>query len=700
MENLVHRVVETWAHWSALIEAFYKDHTGLVNLIGLLVAAASAWFAYCAIRTPRQNIHPRLPALLNSSQRIELLEKIQRERVDPYLSQGLRQVTRIDLRLAETPDAVQPKLRIYASRESGIDVEGPIQGPIQSVFRQMASGRLLILGEPGTGKTNILMELAQSLIADAKVDESSPIPIVFSLPRWTLGKGSRTLVQWLEDDIHVEYGCSLAVAETLVQQEGILPLLDGLDEVAEGRRASCVDAIHTYLRERNLGRVVVCCRMEEYEKLPKLELGAAVRLEKLTRQDVEREISKPHLGCVREALRADPQLWEVVDTPLWLHVLYCAARVKPPSGSRNLRPTDRLYARYVEYALGRNPEGSPRRRTTREPLLRYLVWLAAEMRRRNQTQFALEEMDFSLLASERTRWAALWSELLTIALIFGPIGALGAGLVGGLMFGLIGGLVGGLSLVLIGGLVVRLSRGLLVWRKNPEVAEELCFSWRSGIFGFRYGLRYGLIAGLIAGLGGGLMLGLVVGLDDGLITGLSAGLSLGLSVGLSLVLLAGLMFGLEAALETRSMSVRLAPNRGTQRSLHHAMTIAGGAVALVLSVGLLMVDGFHLLAPRFLGITQAALACLLLWGLALGFKKGGFFALQHYTIRLFLWRQGVVPLRYVRFLNEAVERLFLIRRGGSYEFFHLTFRDFMARAFDAKGSVVEIQEARAGGLKT
>jgi hypothetical protein len=65
----------------------------------------------------------------------------------------------------------------------------------------------------------------------------------------------------------------------------------------------------------------------------------------------------------------------------------------------------------------------------------------------------------------------------------------------------------------------------------------------------------------------------------------------------------------------------------------------------------------------------------------LAFAKGGGFALRHYALRLLLWCQGVAPLRYVRFLNEAAQRLFLIRRGGNYEFFHLTFRDYMATAY-------------------
>jgi hypothetical protein len=65
----------------------------------------------------------------------------------------------------------------------------------------------------------------------------------------------------------------------------------------------------------------------------------------------------------------------------------------------------------------------------------------------------------------------------------------------------------------------------------------------------------------------------------------------------------------------------------------------------------------------------------------LGGEKGGWFALRHYVVRFLLWRKGRIPFAYTRFLNEAVDRLFLTRRGGSYEFIHLTFRDYMAARY-------------------
>jgi predicted NACHT family NTPase len=191
------------------------------------------------------------------------------------------------MKLTEKLDAVRPGLWIHRITESGPPEERRTEDDIQAIFKQ-ANGRLLILGEPGTGKTNLLMELAEGLIAEARRDEKRPIPIVFSLPRWTLGGRERTLAEWMIDDLDDDnqYGLSRETAEVVVRQNKITPLLDGLDEVTEEHRAACVDAIHPYQQDRDRGELAVCCRVAEYESLPKLTLRTAIRVEKLTRAEV------------------------------------------------------------------------------------------------------------------------------------------------------------------------------------------------------------------------------------------------------------------------------------------------------------------------------------------------------------------------------------------------------------------------------
>ncbi len=52
------------------------------------------------------------------------------------------------------------------------------QGPIPDIFKQTAEGRRLILCEPGTGKTNFWLELANRLITGAKREE-----VLWRVPR-------------------------------------------------------------------------------------------------------------------------------------------------------------------------------------------------------------------------------------------------------------------------------------------------------------------------------------------------------------------------------------------------------------------------------------------------------------------------------------------------------------------------------------
>src|SRR5205823_7006870 len=68
----------------------------------------------------------------------------------------------------------------------------------------------------------------------------------------------------------------------------------------------------------------------------------------------------------------------------------------------------------------------------------------------------------------------------------------------------------------------------------------------------------------------------------------------------------------------------------------------------------------------------------LLSGLFLGLTNGGGVYLQHYVLRYILWRSGAMPWHYVRFLEEASERILLQKVGGGYRFIHPLFLDYFA----------------------
>jgi hypothetical protein len=68
----------------------------------------------------------------------------------------------------------------------------------------------------------------------------------------------------------------------------------------------------------------------------------------------------------------------------------------------------------------------------------------------------------------------------------------------------------------------------------------------------------------------------------------------------------------------------------------------------------------------------------LIFALIFGLISGGLFALKNAILRLSLLQSRSAPLRYVTFLNEAKDLLFLRQVGGGYIFTHRLLRDYFA----------------------
>ena len=642
-------------------------------------------------RRDRKQEDPVLPGA--DRDRTAMLAKIRANWVTPWLESDLYQKARVELQLTEREDAVQTRIHRYnqTDRETGPEI--PRDKPIEEIFDE-AAGQLLILGEPGTGKSTKLIELARALLdraVNAQVSSegnsasgssavsSKPIPVILNLSSWT--KKRAALGEWIQSELVSLYGVSRPRVRQWVEGADVVPLLDGLDEVAADQRAACVEAINTCRRERGLQPMAVCCRLEEYRKLPvPLDLSGAVAVEPLRRDEVESYLDKhgSKLQRVRQALRDDPELWDLMDTPLMLTVLFLASGAEGDEARSEPDPRRRLYLRFVRKMFG----GPRTRRFGEKKALRWLGWLAAQLVNRDQIPFALEDLDLEWLPSRRARRAA--------SVIFGLGVGLGVGLVGGLVLGLVFGLIGGLVFGLIGGRV----------------------------FGLVFGLGGGLFFGLGLGLVGGVVFGLgarkrsfdpvdALGLDwrrlpQALVFGLVGGLFFGLFFGLFGGLFGGVVFGLGAILRPVAVSERSAANEGTSRSLRYALRISSAGVVLAIAMAwLLSTEGAisdvvqavfwfrpWLVAWADSDAVQAAFwfaPVLVAWAaVLLALNKGGFFVLRHWAVRAQLQRLDLAPRHYVQFLDEAAAMLFLRKPGGAYQFFHVTFRDFAAETYGAE----------------
>ena len=335
---------------------------------------------------------------------------------------------RIPLALEERPGAAPLPIALQYQELRRPPRALPPGAPIAEVFDALG-GALLILGAPGAGKTTLLRELCLALLDRAEADAGHPVPAIFNLSSWAARR--EPLERWLVGELRGLYGVPRKTAERWVAERAILPLLDGLDEVAGPAREDCVGKINAYRGER--GRpIAVCSRIDEYDALtPRLRLGAAVAVLPLADAQVDAYLAAGggRLAGLRAMGEGDERLREIMRAPLMLGVANTgvAALSTPQTGQG--WPTA-LWEAYLTVVLSRraaiDPEG-------RRALLRRLRGLARLMLNQGQSVFLIERIQPEWLPS-RWLFALAWagSIILGLALLLGTMTLLGA-LVGALL---------------------------------------------------------------------------------------------------------------------------------------------------------------------------------------------------------------------------------------------------------------------------
>jgi hypothetical protein len=187
-----------------------------------------------------------------------------------------------------------------------------------------ATALLLILGEPGSGKTTTMLDLARTLLERAKDNIRERVPIVVNLSSW---KKKRPVAEWISNELSEKYRVPRKIAHFWLKHDYLLPLLDGLDEIEPSMQPDCVTAINSFIEDLKPSGLVVCCRLNEYRWLPKrLKLNGAICIEPLSSEEVSKYLATGGLQLValREAVDADPILQEMAQTPLMLSIMSLA----------------------------------------------------------------------------------------------------------------------------------------------------------------------------------------------------------------------------------------------------------------------------------------------------------------------------------------------------------------------------------------
>ncbi|MGK7899709.1 MAG: NACHT domain-containing protein, partial [Xenococcus sp. (in: cyanobacteria)] len=175
-------------------------------------------------------------------QRKTLLNKVKEFWIEGFLKHSLYANTAINLDLKSRPDEV---LRPFEGLEEiTVELDDSFE-ELQptDILRQTGQGKtLLILGDPGSGKTITLLQLAQKLVNQTEQDLTKPIPVVFNLSSW--GQKQQTIDKWLIEEFKDKYQVPQTWSERWLEQQQLILLLDGLDEVRGEQRNACVKALN------------------------------------------------------------------------------------------------------------------------------------------------------------------------------------------------------------------------------------------------------------------------------------------------------------------------------------------------------------------------------------------------------------------------------------------------------------------------
>ena len=348
-----------------------------------------------------------------------LLRKVKTFWIEGVLENSLYGAALIELDKKYRPEYLDYPWEMVVQRFDSEDQVLPKDKGIIEVFDE-ANEALLILGEPGSGKTTMLLELARTLISRTEQDTNMPIPVVFNLSSW---QSDETLFHWIVNELNEKYLIPKKIGRSWLQGDRLILLLDGLDEVKPIYRQSCIQAINQF-RQDHLAGTVICSRIDDYKDIQqKLKLDIAISLQPLTPEQIQDFIAGDSQipQVIDGLLESDHAFRKLAQSPLMLSVIMLTRQGVTTSYTLSVEEYRRhLLDVYAQQMLTRRGTNTLYQSTQTKA---WLSWLAHQMLSHGQSIFLLDQIQPNWLPKGNQRLLYfIWSRSVIgflIGLLFG-----------------------------------------------------------------------------------------------------------------------------------------------------------------------------------------------------------------------------------------------------------------------------------------
>ncbi|ARF55718.1 hypothetical protein B1H19_17415 [Streptomyces gilvosporeus] len=356
---------------------------------------------------------------------------------------GLQRPALIEISWEGSSRPVQPSHDVLGTAPE--ELKGTVTR-LPDACRQLPLHQLVVLGEPGTGKSVAALLLVRDMAEEPQPGD--PVPVLMSLSSW---RPAISMKDWLVRQIKQNsptltnrWKFGKNAAAKLFDAGMVMPVLDGLDELPEPLRARAVRSIDAVIR--NGCWLLVTCRDDEYERTCRagshLTRAAVVELEAVGAEAAITYLKRSKVtgderwNSVFDAMRGERESMptQTMASPLMLYLAqktYRASLTDPGELVSKARSPedveDALLNRYLPAVY--TDDTSSRYKETRAR--RYLTLTARQMRRDGTVDFAWWQLN-ALLAGPLVGFAfgSVWGWFMEV--LFSPALGMATGVLAGL----------------------------------------------------------------------------------------------------------------------------------------------------------------------------------------------------------------------------------------------------------------------------